>query len=690
MKPNFGKEKIIAFIGYFWIVLSVAIAFWQLADFLFNIPKYTLSDYRAWLIVIAIVVGSILAALLLTRFFPSIIEVINTIIDRKQEETKFFITGSISEQENLTSAISSSLPYLEDEQVLLDSLKDACFGIKPDIEPNFPRAISIGKFNSKLFHHLGKVYLRILNGIFSLYALEKFAKDKKRREKYIYCKNFFIINDIGWGLMDLSKTSASSNEMEKLKLFLQNEVDGNNEKIYDIIKNTILNSKTLGDWFDIDNPDFPQKAKEIGASLIGQARDELEGLKKFPKLYAQAIRHSFSFETSREELLTTFNKVILTIKNKQDRAEMMGNMLFLQAYMTFADIKAGKFDTSTPKRREDQINGAIKNVQAAQEKYNQIGDSARQVKCYNLEGKLFLLLNQQATAKELFYQGLRESTNMQRYDQILLNLLSLVEMGEDKEKNARKGLSLAIKLKNREYELAFNGHIKTKHIFLIRHGESLKNIKKIISGEGPLTEEGRRQIEHTKDLLDQYIKSQGLSWEAVEIYGTEKMQIRETMKIIKENTTEKVFYENELLKPLDMGILVDKSESDNSEISDEAKNALVTLERWRNGMINAHELENNIPEIETFESYWGRAEKFIERTIARSETQIVIVVCTTSIAVILTQYLLNPRCTPEEYKCLDIPIGAVIHFSEIPDMQRYKLVNKDNRTNILYSQIDCN
>lgn len=675
------SKKFITWLGYFWIILSVAIAIWQIIDFLFPIEKYQINDYAGWLVGGSVLIGSCVVAALLTVFFPSILDIIDGIFDKRPEDARYFKITPMSERDNLAATIYASLPYIENEKFLLLSIKDAC-GLNSNTEHDYMRALNIGRANSSLLHRLDKNYLRVLNGLYAIYALEKRTGASKRKGRYIFYKNFFVINDIGWSLTKL--TDAEFNDLQN---FLSVEKDNFGILLYDTIRKA----------FEFD---WTKSAYDNGEKLIINARRELKDT-NFHTLYVQSLRHCLSFEHCREleqhDLLKTFEKAIKLIRNSHDRVLMRGNMEFLEATIKYNAINDPiKKNNYTKEVLQEQIQQALDLVSAAQKAYLRIDDMARFTKCFNLIGNLRKESNDYDGAIKAFEDGLDSAKHYQRYDQVLLNLTSLVQTEqnqENSEKYAKEGLTLAIELKNIKYERIFDQYIRVRHVFLVRHGESVKNIKKTINGEGELTEIGQQQIQDKAEEIKVYLEQNRYDTTQVHIYGHKKQQVIETIDLLKKTLhVDDSFVSSgeELLRPIDMGILANIDEHLESDTDEDTMAALTLLERWRNGMVSAHDL--NIRNMEAFDSYWGRAKEFVSRLTANT---ISIIVCTTSVSVFLTQYLLNPNMSDLEYHCLDVPLGAVIHFAEMPsisnkNMCTYRLVNKDNRTNILFSSVLAN
>ena len=339
-----------------------------------------------------------------------------------------------------------------------------------------------------------------------------------------------------------------------------------------------------------------------------------------------------------------------------------------------------------------QLFDAVELASCVHKKYQQLNDDSRSVKCFNLLGdiylKLYLLLADEPDrelwlreANSKYKLGAQESERLARYDELLDNYYGWAQtshyLGQNCDDIRKKGQIISALVKNEEKYLEFEMLNETKHIILVRHGESEKNIKKIISGIGSLTQNGKLRISKRASEISDFLAIHRIPHEQVKIYGQNKAQINESMHIIENVLSGATVHNDDRLAPAGLGIITGKSEK---EII--GSEAYIALERWRNKEIYASELV--IEQMESPKDYWKRTEEFIREIT--NKNRCTIVVCTTSMAVLLTNYLLGNDVSTGKYKCLNIPLCGMIHFRN--DFGRYVLCNRDTSTNILYSKLD--
>ena len=331
------SQKIITFIGYWWLTLTVMINIWQLVDFLFTISI----DFPINIVIlICVILVSLIIALVLLKSFPYVLD---KIFDKQALEEKYYYISEEERTNFLKSIIFSNLPYIKNEENLLKSLRDACSN------NDYELAIKIGLNNSPMFYHLKNNYIRVLNGIVTLYALEK-AKDfhivKEHSKKYYYVLCAVLINDLGWSLCKLSNT-----ELKKINNYLEL-----NQGIKEEIKSIC----------DFNN----SSAEELGLANIKYARKLLENKNIHPKLVAQSIRHLLNFTScikSEPKLFNSFEKIIKKINNETDRTEMQGNLYYYLAVQKLLEQSKHLVDN-------DIVLQAIKEIDLAKEYYLKIQD----------------------------------------------------------------------------------------------------------------------------------------------------------------------------------------------------------------------------------------------------------------------------------------------------------------------------
>ncbi len=664
------SQRIITFMGYWWVTFSVIFGIVQLSQWAFG---YTIQKW--WIGLILFIVVLILStgiAYLLLKLFPNILD---KIFNKLPESKKYF---DISKEEELTALkaiIYSNLSNCENDETLLVPLKMLCR--ENASNDDLLQSIRVGLINSPLFHRLGKMETRALNGVYTLFALEKAVSErliKSRSAKYCYVKNYILINDLGWCLSQLSDADYIDFQ-EYLK---------NVSSLYAFI---LQNS-----YFD-----FSKTQKENAIDNIEKAKKDLEDAGSHEKLVAQAIRHLLNIDSNyyTEENLAKLNKVISRIKNDDDKLEMQGHAYYLRAVHAISYLS---LDVSQ-NQNKDNFESALNYINQAQECYESLSmiDRERLAKCYNVRGKLFLKYSKVISAKSdyldkailEFEKGLYESKNLMRYDQILRNLLSLTEIYGNAELDcynsniattyAKEGIRIAETLKNYTYKVKFLSYYRPKHIILIRHGESQKNIDKVVNGEGHLTEFGQRTVYTRAKMIKSYLEK--YNYNDITIYGHDKYQVRETIDILKNTlcVPEDKCRFNDELRPTDMGVLKGVKES-----NEESKAHLLILEQWRNRAISAEELTEALG-AEKASSYWQRAERFVASIV---NDECAIVVCTTSIAILLTHYLMTPNYTSDRYVHIDVPLGGIIHFAETIDEGKYEIVNRESLTNINFVKVE--
>lgn len=664
------SQRIITFMGYWWVTFSVIFGIVQLSQWAFG---YTIQKW--WIGLIFFIVVLILStgiAYLLLKLFPNILD---KIFNKLPESKKYFDISKDEELTALKAIIYSNLSNCENDETLLVPLKMLCG--ENASNDDLLQSIRVGLINSPLFHRLGKMETRALNGVYTLFALEKTVSRrliKSRSAKYCYVKNYILINDLGWCLSQLS-----DDDYNDFQEYLKNV-----SSLYDFI--------SQNSYFD-----FSKTQKENAIDNIEKAKKDLEDAGSHEKLVAQAIRHLLNIDSNyyTEENLTKLNKVINRIKNDDDKLEMQGHSFYLRAVHAISYLS---LDVSQNQNNEN-FKSALNYINKAQECYESLSmiDRERLAKCYNVRGKLFLKYSKVVSAKSdyldkailEFENGLYESKNLMRYDQTLRNLLSLTEIYGNAKLNcynhdksttyAKEGIRIAETLKNYTYKVKFLSYYRPKHIILIRHGESQKNIDKVVNGEGPLTEFGRRTIDTRAKMIKSYLEK--YNYNDITIYGHNKCQVRETIEILKDTlcVPEDNCRFNDELRPTDMGVLKGVKES-----NEESKAHLLILEQWRNRAISAEELTEALG-AEEASSYWQRAERFVSSIV---NDECAIVVCTTSIAILLTHYLTSPNYTSDRYVHIDVPLGGIIHFAETIDEGKYEIVNRESLININFVKVE--
>lgn len=674
------SQQVITYFGYWWVSFSVIYGIIQLVTFSFNI---SVTFWWVGLIILsAVLLITSLIAFLFVKLFPNILD---KIFNKLPEDKKYYDIPVDEQLSNLKEIIYSSLCNSDNDESLLASLKSC---IENSDDESLLKARNITFTNSSLFHRLGKEYVRVLNGLYSLLVLSKLKSKsliKEYSREYVYRKNYILINDLGWSL-----TKLTDLEWDSLIDIIDND---NNPEL-----------KKVNSLYNVIDKNHSQCINAV--NNIYSALSELEQNKKsYAKLLAQAIRHLINIDFTNADinasnprkiktqfsdshsLLINLENVIKLIRNDDDRNEMWGHYYYINA---IKKIKISSTAYSYNKMKElEEADKFIKKAKNCFANFKNV-DEERLLKCLNVEATIFInqadinktenekLISKAITVLE---EALNKAKKLMRYDQVLRNLKTLVEIcpNEKAIQYAKEGFITAEILRNETYKKEFLKYYKPKHIILIRHGESDKNLDKIINGEGHLTESGSESIVHKAEQIKKYLNK--YNYKEIKIYGHSKLQVNETIQLI--SKTLKISAENciysDLLKPTDMGILRCKSETDNS-----LKESLTILDKWRNHTITIEELTETL-NAERAIDFWQRANQFIENIC---DNECSIIVCTTSIAILLAHYLTDSEYNSQTYCHINVPLGGIIHFVKSANKSGYELVNKEAITNINFSSIE--
>ncbi len=646
----------ITVIGYFWFSMTALWTIFEIIEASFDVLS-TLCiagkfDFR-WLVITGIIILSCITSWLLYRFYPMFIE---GLFMRKPEKERYLNLPPKEELVYSSLLINSNLYYLPDEFHLLDPIS---YMISSN---QFERASKYGVWSSTVFLRMSNHLVRVLNGLYTLTAVEMWKQNQSSTDldtlEYIEC--FIRTNDLGWSFYKLSRLQS-----EKLVNYLHEkpELDHLNLLHY-------------------SNMNCANIAKE---NLL-QLKERLSAKGKFVALICQILRHLLGLEhhISHEEYQIYFQDLrsyIPKIKNKKDRGEMEANLNYL-------NVK----NACEVARSIEQLKEALKLAGNVQKAYLDLEDEARWVKCFEVIGEIYEELSQKykdpdiqndykIKALKQFLQGASESEHMGRYDEFLDNCLHIAKLGSISQRDSHeyeiRGLRIARLVKNDKMALAFELLHKSKHVILLRHGESEKNLNKVINGNGSLTEVGRKAIEKRAIEINHYLLDHEIPLENVKVFGQDKKQIRESMEIIEQNIDGVDLVFDERLKPTNLGELSNKSEKELIGLP-----SYNELERWRNRAISIKDL--HILNMEQPSIFWRRAESFISEI--QDTTSCAIIVCTTSVAILLTHYLLGNDTKSDKYICIDVPLAGMIHFRN--DFGKYELCNRDHYTNILFSKLE--
>ena len=649
-----GKITIVSFFGgsisFLWIICDILDRSYS---FIQKIP-----EEKRWILMLAIILSSlIIAAVIFVILYVNYPLILEVLFNRKTEKEQYSYVTKSDEETFKNIFLSSHLNYILDEMLLLDPIKNM---IDND---DYERAFKFGFWSSSVFLRIGNHFIRTINGLYTIYALENWYQEidtnmKDLKLVYQYTKTRVVINDLGWSLYNLTKQ-----QNKDLKSFLE---DNYKLDYYNILR-----------LDNFDNSAFAQK------KLI-EIKERLIKDKQFSVLICQSLRHLLSMSSLPSYYFLTFSeqfkKYSNIIKSKKDKTIMRANYKFWEVQQKL--------------RSEKNIDELIRELETAKDvmdTYKNALDSNRMVKCFNLIGEICMHLacnsqnNDEAReyhteAYNYFQKGLIESEKISRYDEYITNCLNIIKVSKllnhDYEVYVSQGVKVAKLVKNRDMTIEFENLQHVHRVILLRHGESRKNINKIINGVGPLTDKGKTLIEERSNTILHYLSVHKIDFPKICIYGHRKLQVEETVNIItKKIKGAQIFYDDRL-KPTYMGVLSEKSEKDVITMND-----YIELDRWRNRTIPMKNL--NIQDMESPKDFWERAENFVNEIKANECS---IIVCTTSIAILITHILLNNKYNSDKYLCIDVPLGGIIHFKR--NFDKYEICNRDKQTNISFSEID--
>lgn len=167
------------------------------------------------------------------------------------------------------------------------------------------------------------------------------------------------------------------------------------------------------------------------------------------------------------------------------------------------------------------------------------------------------------------------------------------------------------------------------HIYLIRHAESIKNLKDVHGGTGmSLTERGRQQALNIERRLASY----GINNSNALMFFPNSVQTKETANIILQNLDIPVL-EIQNFKTLDMGVASGLS---NEEVRQRVPSVYLSLNDWRNKRIDISELK--IDRMENPAHFYARGLDMLKNV---QENKHNIFVVTTSLYIVLSHILLG-------------------------------------------------
>lgn len=193
-------------------------------------------------------------------------------------------------------------------------------------------------------------------------------------------------------------------------------------------------------------------------------------------------------------------------------------------------------------------------------------------------------------------------------------------------------------------------------IILIRHAQSIKNLKDIHGGKGEsLTALGKKQA---SDLADRLLKI-GISYENAIIAAPQNIQTKETEEIISEKLNLRRYNISDF-RPLYLGVVHGLS---NEVVADKYPQIFDLLSRWRNKELEICDLL--IPQMENIFEFYNRGKKVLDKI---NKGKYNIFIATNSLYILLLNILFGNTCIKGGgYKHFDIPNCGLTMFNEIFD-----------------------
>ncbi|MCL2522950.1 MAG: hypothetical protein FWE36_08850 [Erysipelotrichales bacterium] len=417
---NDEKASFIKWISYFVPILLIILTVEGIIDRVWNYNLFLLFESGTGRLIFTLILLGVIpgfGGLLLVKF--NFIGWLDSIFfpDETSEEKKYFKILDNEVIQHSRSLIFSSLLATKDDSILLKPILNHCE------YRNFEKAVSMGYHNGHIYHTLSKTYVRVINGIISLYAIEQREK-KGHLERYEYAKHHILINDLGWSLANLDEES-----MKKVRKFF--------------VENPNYGAFVLNEFDSI----FDQ---ELGKKNIKKSYDEIDR-NKFKKLFFQSWRHLLYLDKDNnhdqwQKDFNDFEKKIDNIKKQTiDKKEIIAQSKLLKAQVFITDAL-----------------GEIKNnliiLKEAEDIFEKLMDDDRLLKCYFVRGILNLKLYQynrdsmyRKKALNCFSKGYEEAKKISRIDQQIKNLIKLSshhDKRDERFKYAEEGLELATRINN--------------------------------------------------------------------------------------------------------------------------------------------------------------------------------------------------------------------------------------------------
>jgi broad specificity phosphatase PhoE len=191
----------------------------------------------------------------------------------------------------------------------------------------------------------------------------------------------------------------------------------------------------------------------------------------------------------------------------------------------------------------------------------------------------------------------------------------------------------------------------SKTLFLVRHGEALKNVADRHGGPGTgLTARGHEEMRAAATTLRQEIKTRPA------VFGHSVPQVLESLQII-EQTCGWTATLDDRLRGLDLGVLAGLSKSAAAAAYPEPAKR---LELWRMGKLMITELD--LPASEPIECFWRRVSEALAAALGREEQDVVMVMTRSTLILVTNLLHLDGRFSYEAYKPHSFVSGSVVRW----------------------------
>jgi broad specificity phosphatase PhoE len=190
-----------------------------------------------------------------------------------------------------------------------------------------------------------------------------------------------------------------------------------------------------------------------------------------------------------------------------------------------------------------------------------------------------------------------------------------------------------------------------ERLFLVRHAESLKNLRDEHGGKGDkLSDNGMEQCEG----ISSFLQAEGINEKNSVLFWHSMPQIVETAEIICKRNKYGSFCD-ERLTGLDLGVLAGLSRQKALQLYPQAAER---LEQWRKGLLTIDRLV--IPGAERPSSFYKRVKSFLDqRALSNSAQNVIIVGTTSAMIMILNIFLLGRDFNFRNYKNYTFHCGSI-------------------------------